>query len=191
MRRYTLEGLKAYYDMNSYIGKDDFIYFWKPEEKGDEVTKACLCQWYPCKFTVDGEEYNCAEQFMMAEKARIFGDKEMRDKILHSDDPSEIKHYGKKVKNFVEAVWTELSSDIVVRGNVAKFCQNPKLLCFLLLTGNKILAEASPYDTIWGIGMDEATALPLYPHVWKGQNKLGFALMEVRDIIRNKLRTDE
>ena len=190
MRNYTLEELKLAYDMNPYMGKDHFIYFWHPDEKGPDVTKACLCQWYPSKFSVDGQTYNCAEQFMMAEKARIFGDKEMREKILNSDDPSQIKKYGKQVKGFVDAVWEELSYDIVVRGNVAKFTQNTKLLCFLLMTENKVLVEASPYDKIWGIGMNEDTAKPLYPHVWKGQNKLGFALMEARDIIHRRLRAD-
>ena len=29
-------------------------------------------QWYPSPFVVDGVSYSCAEQFMMAEKTRLF-----------------------------------------------------------------------------------------------------------------------
>jgi ribA/ribD-fused uncharacterized protein len=36
-----------------------------------------------------------------------------------------------------------------------KFSQNEKFKEFLLSTNDKILVEASPYDTIWGIGMLE------------------------------------
>ena len=47
--------------------------------------------------------------------------------------------------------------DVVVKGNIAKFSQNEKLLDFLLSTDDKILVEASPKDTVWGIGLDESS----------------------------------
>src|SRR5579883_1488555 len=33
-------------------------------------------QWHGCTFRVDGVAYNCAEQYMMAQKAVLFGDEE-------------------------------------------------------------------------------------------------------------------
>lgn len=179
----TVGILKMIYDQVQTMGLDSFIYFWKPDEKEGEITKACLCQWYPCHFYVDDIKYNCAEQYMMAEKARIFGDKEIRAKILSESDPEKIKKLGREVKNFVPNIWDAISADVVVKGNYHKFSQNPNLLSYLLSTEKKVLVEASPYDKIWGIGMSEKEAYPLYPHVWKGENKLGFALMEVRDIL--------
>ena len=62
-----------------------------------------------------------------------------------------------------------------------KFAQNKDMLDFLKNTGDKILVEASPCDTIWGIGMSERDEGVEDPHNWKGSNLLGFALMEVRD----------
>ena len=47
--------------------------------------------------------------------------------------------------------------DVVVKGNIAKFSQNEKSLDFLLSTDDKILVEASPKDTVWGIGLDESS----------------------------------
>ena len=64
-----------------------------------------------------------------------------------------------------------------------KFSQNAEMLRFLKATENKIIVEASPCDTIWGIGMSERDDGVTNPHNWKGSNHLGFALMEVRDEI--------
>ena len=46
--------------------------------------------------------------------------------------------------------------------------------------------EASPVDVIWGIGMAKDHKSILDPTEWRGQNLLGFALMEVRDILMRK-----
>ena len=51
------------------------------------VTETCLSQWYPCRFEVEGVTYTSAEQYMMAEKAKSFGDEEIRAEILNTDDP--------------------------------------------------------------------------------------------------------
>jgi len=160
----------------------EFLYFWGHTSRSSKVTRACLSQWYPCRFVIDGVEYNCTEQFMMAEKARLFGDEQVRAQILGSSDPAVIKALGRKVSNFDEAKWNEHSSYIVKRGNFAKFSQNRALLSFLEWTSGKILVEASPYDRIWGIGMKESDGLT--PSQWMGKNKLGFALTEVRELIK-------
>ena len=159
----------------------EYVFFWGHKSKAGQVTKACLSQWYPSTFTVDGVTFNCAEQYMMAEKARVFEDEETYAKILASSDPKEIKALGRKVQNFSTEKWAEVSKDVVVKGNLHKFDQNPELKKFLINTGNKILVEASPYDTIWGIGLKDGDRNASNPTLWKGRNKLGFALMEVRD----------
>jgi predicted NAD-dependent protein-ADP-ribosyltransferase YbiA (DUF1768 family) len=48
-------------------------------------------QWWETKFAVDGVVYNCAEQYMMAEKARLFGDKIMETNIMSTRNPAEQK----------------------------------------------------------------------------------------------------
>ena len=76
---------------------------------------------------------------------------------------------------------------MILNGNYAKFTQNEALRQFLLSTGDSVLVEASPYDTIWGIGIDPENPNVQDPRQWRGQNLLGFALMEVRDEIRRSL----
>lgn len=166
--------------------KDDFVFFWGHTQKGDTVTKACFSQWYLCRFVVDGVTYNCAEQYMMAEKARIFGDEEVRRQILHETDQMTIKKLGRKVANYDDDVWCSKRFDVVIAGNIAKFSQNPQLQEFLLNTGDKVLVEASPKDKIWGIGLDEFNPSACDPDKWQGRNLLGFALMDVRQHLRER-----
>lgn len=165
------------------ISNPDFLFFWGHHSKPGKITKACLSQWYPCKFTVNGIHYNCAEQFMMAEKARIMEDEETRQKILISTDPQEIKVLGRQVRHFDESRWQKHRMSTVITGNFHKFMDNDDLKAFLLKTGDKILVEASPYDTVWGIGMKEDNPDCHNPRLWKGENLLGFALMDVRETI--------
>ena len=165
------------------LTRDDFVFFWGHEDRWKGLTKVCLSQWYQCPFVVEGQYYNCAEQYMMAEKARIFGDEEIRQQILAEYSQMAMKKLGRKVRNYDDEIWKEKRFDVVVKGNIAKFSQNEKLLDFLLSTDDKILVEASPKDTVWGIGLDESSPEAIQPRKWIGENLLGFALMEVRDIL--------
>ena len=147
------------------------------------VTETCLSQWYPCQFEADSVTYTSAEQYMMAEKARLFGDEEIRAEILNTSDPRKCKALGRKVRNFDKAVWNKEKEHIVRKGNTKKFLQNSALRSFLLSTGDKVLVEASPTDRVWGIGLGKNNPDALDPQKWRGQNLLGFALMNVRDFI--------
>lgn len=171
---------------NRKLTKDDFVFFWGHEDRSKGVSKVCLSQWYQCSFIVDGQYYNCAEQYMMAEKARIFGDEETRQQILAEYSQLAMKKLGRKVRNYDDDIWKKSRFDIVVKGNMAKFSQNAKLISFLMSTGDKIIAEASPKDNIWGIGLEETSPEAISPDKWLGENLLGFALMEVRDALSRK-----
>ena len=121
---------------------------------------------------------------MMAEKARLFEDKETLEKIMEARSQGKIKALGREVKHFDQTEWDKCKYTIVLTGNFQKFLQNPELKDFLLRTGDKILVEASPRDRIWGIGMGKANENAENPAAWRGRNLLGFALMEVRDELR-------
>jgi ribA/ribD-fused uncharacterized protein len=158
-----------------------YLFFWGHQPlPGGEIGKPCLSQWWPAPFTVDGDTYPTAEHFMMAEKARLFGDEETRARILQASHPKAAKALGRKVRGFSEESWCAGRFEIVVRGNLAKFGQNPALREFLENTGDRVLVEASPVDRIWGIGLAADDPRAEYPDQWRGLNLLGFALMEVR-----------
>jgi ribA/ribD-fused uncharacterized protein len=162
-------------------GQPGYLLFWghQPSPGGD-VGKECLSQWWPAAFSVDGVTYPSAEHFMMAAKAQMFGDTQTAELILAAPNPRAAKALGRQTRGFDEQRWAWARFDVVVAGNVAKFGQHPELLEYLLSTGNLILVEASPLDSIWGIGLSADDDRATSPEHWEGKNLLGFALMEVR-----------
>ncbi len=159
-----------------------YLFFWghKPQPDG-RIGKEVFSQWWVAPFEVEGQRYATAEHWMMAEKARLFGDEAALEKILAAGSPAQAKKLGRTVKDFNEHVWKEKRFEIVVAGNLAKFSQHEALKTFLLNTGSKILVEASPVDRIWGIGMSADNPDAENPAMWRGLNLLGFALMAVRE----------
>lgn len=164
----------------------EFLFFWghQPSEDGS-VTKSCFSQWWVAPFIVDGESYQTAEHWMMTAKAKLFNDKSSVAKILQAPEPLMAKKLGREVASFNPLIWDAKKVELVVQGNVHKFSQNESLKKFLLSTGNKIIVEAAPRDTIWGIGLGASNPKATNPALWRGENLLGFALMEVRDKLRN------
>ena len=163
-----------------------WVFFWgHTPSKDGSVTRSCFSQWWEgAPFEVEGVRYLSAEHFMMAGKARLFGDVATLEQILVKRHPRDAKMLGRKVANFDEEVWNEARFGLVVEGNKAKFSQHPALRDFLLGTGERVLVEASPVDRIWGIGLKGDAPEAEQPWKWKGLNLLGFALMEVRERLR-------
>lgn len=145
-----------------------------------------LSQWYLSDFIVDGIRYNTAEQYMMYMKAVIFHDKETARKILNTKSPKIQKLLGRQVKNFHVDKWNNKACSVVYKGNYAKFTQNEDLYNYLLSTAPKLLVEASPVDLIWGIGLDEETAIVTPKNQWKGKNWLGKTLTNLRNDLLTK-----
>lgn len=175
--KYDIDKIKRLYDS----GKEfKFLFFWghKPSKV---VGSFCFSQWYPSPFEFDNKTYLTAEHWMMASKARLFMDFEIEKQILSSSKPAQVKELGRKIKGFDENVWVENRFDLVVKGNIHKFTRNEEMKKFLLSTNDQVIVEASPYDTIWGIGLSRDSKNIENPHTWKGLNLLGFALMEVRE----------
>lgn len=151
------------------------------EEKFTFFWQGPLSQWHMCKFSVHHVDYNCTEQWMMAEKARLFNDRDTESLILKAKSPKEQKALGRQVKGFKEDVWSQHDMDIVEKGNYAKFTQNMHLLKILLAGEGTTFVEASPYDKIWGIGLAANDPRAMVRSQWKGQNKLGVVLTRLCD----------
>lgn len=139
-------------------------------------------QWYPSKFVDNtGTIYHNAEQYMMIQKAALFQDSDSIALMYNESNPAILKKLGRSIKNFDEEIWKQHRYNIVFQGNYLKFTQNPQLQKILLDTKDKIIAEASPTDDIWGIGLREQVARKKNRFEWPGQNLLGKALMKVRE----------
>ncbi|GAB3070641.1 NADAR family protein [Micromonospora schwarzwaldensis] len=159
-----------------------YLHFWghRPQRDGS-VGAGCLSQWWPAAFTVDGREFATAEHWMMWHKATLFDDHEVAARVLTATHPHRAKALGRQVRGFDEATWAARRREIVVAGSVAKFGQHDPLRRFLLGTGDRVLVEASPTDRVWGIGLTADDPRAADPATWRGENLLGFALMQARE----------
>lgn len=130
-------------------GTIPFLFFWghQPSKDGT-ITKSCFSQWWVAPFKVDGITYQTAEHWMMAGKAKLFGDEVALPKIVGSANPAAAKKGGRLVKNFDPEIWDKHKFELVVAGNWHKFSQHVALKEFLLNTGDQVLVEASPVDKI-------------------------------------------
>jgi ribA/ribD-fused uncharacterized protein len=149
---------------------------------------SCLSNWYTTRFICDetGKTFDNVEQYMMWRKAILFNDIKTANEIMKTDLPAMSKLLGRSVSNFNQNIWDKNCVDIVMRGCFLKFSQNEYIKDILLNTNDAILAEASPYDTIWGIGLTIKTANACKNESeWRGQNLLGKCLMNVREKLKN------
>jgi ribA/ribD-fused uncharacterized protein len=129
---------------------------------------------------IEGIKYPTVEHYFQAMKAKEFNDTEIYDKIVKSKTPKAAKALGKKVKNFVTEVWESKRDLIMETGVRAKFVQHPELRKELLATEDKLIGEADPRNTYWGIGTSMDLEKAKSPSKWRGQNKLGKILMTLR-----------
>ena len=157
------------------------VCFHNPDEEN-----GYLSNWYRSEFTLNGVRYSSLEQYMMHQKALCFGDSDSAAKILAADDPGRVKALGRGVAGYDNHVWNGVRQIIVYEGLLAKFSQNADLKEKLLATGSDTLAECAVNDTIWGIGLSMRDPDRLDPKKWRGQGLLGYALMQVRAVLRRQ-----
>ena len=132
-----------------------------------------LSNWYLSPFTVNGIDFSSMEQYMMYAKAICFGDQDIADRILGTDDVAEIKALGRMVKNYDDHFWSGVRQISVYEGLYAKFSQNSELKNILLKTGSESIVENTSSDYYWGCGTNGS-----------GKNMLGIILMEIRDKLK-------
>jgi len=171
----------------------DYTFFWSTNH-----VNGWASQWYRAPFTVtvkmDGVDrevkFLTNEHWMMLHKALLFNDLDVANEVLSingtsKQDMAAVKKLGRQVRNFKEDVWVQHRERMVTEGTVHKFRQNADLRGKLFATGETMLVEASPFDKIWGIGCEEATAISKGESKW-GLNLLGKALVEARRVLREE-----
>jgi len=162
-----------------------YVFFWRHTSEDATLGKECLSQWYPSPFEAYGHQFLTAEHFMMYRKAVLFEDDVTARRILQAETPNAVKALGRTVRGFDETVWQSHRFDVVAEGSLRKFTANPELRQYLLGTKDHVLAEASPTDCVWGIGLTAEDKHAKSPRHWRGLNLLGFALMLVRSRLRS------
>ena len=157
------------------------ICFHYPDE-----TNRYLSNWYLSDFFVNGILYSSMDQYIMYQKALLFDDMETAGQILNTTNAGKIKAFGRRVKNYEDILWNGMRQLIVYQGLLEKFQQNIELRDKLLATQEYKLAECAVQDKIWGIGLSMKDERRFDLNEWKGQNLLGFSLMRVRTMLKQK-----
>ncbi|MBK8801697.1 MAG: NADAR family protein [Fibrobacteres bacterium] len=162
------------------VTTEKFVLFWGEED--------IYSNFHPSKFELEGHVFHWSEQAFMWLKAVEFEDSRVAELILTQNpwnsSPLECKRMGRMVSPFDDKIWSVRGLEAMHRAVYAKFSQIEDLRRQLLASGDRILAEASPYDRIWGIGYGESDLEAQDQSKWKGQNLLGQVLMEVREKLR-------
>lgn len=168
------------YDKGDYI---PFVGFFGPNHP--------FSNFCPAPFEIGGNRFSCSEQYFMYRKAILFGDRNVAQRILdaYGKNPKVFKDLGRQVKGFTKTKWFKHRDVIMYDALYHKFTQNPDLKRKLVETDRAVLVETSPFDAIWGIKLGKHTRKGKKPtgwqnpHNWNGENRLGFLLMDLRDIL--------
>jgi len=136
--------------------------------------------WYKCDFTVNGQAWNCVEQYIMYQKALLFSDPVIAEKIRRSSDPQRHRYLGREVAGFDRMSWQRHCRQYAFEADLAKFSQNAPLRDMLLATNGKDFVEASPYDRTWGVGLSLGNSKIYDRRNWRGKNWAGEVLNAVR-----------
>ncbi len=155
------------------------IFFHRPDED-----YGFLSNWYRSEFETDGIRFTSAEQYIMYRKCMIFGDNDSANAVLATDDPQKQQIIGSKAAGYIDPIWKGMRQGIAMQGLLAKFIQNDELRKQLLDTGEAYLVACSHGDKVWGCGLSPDNDDRFFAEKWIGYNNLGFALMEVRSVLR-------
>lgn len=158
---------------------DKYVFFWQEYLSNWAIVPGGL------NFNVKGKEVTvpCSESIFMIYKALYFKDDETLEKMLQADNPRDVKHLGREVKNFDASAWSRVSTGYMSRAVKIRFDQDERFRNMLLddKYDGKTFVEASPYDGIWGVKMDENNPLIDDRKNWQGENRFGFVLTRLRN----------
>jgi len=161
------------------VREETFVFFWREYE-----LHGCLSNWFFSPFEAKGFQYLWVEQHLMHSKAKLMGDADTASDIMAANDPRECKRLGQAVRPWDEDLWRQMRPSILFEGLLQKFQQDANLREMLLMTGDAILAEASPRDKVFGIGLAASDPRASIRDEWRGENLQGEVLMQVREHLR-------
>ncbi|MFB2923263.1 NADAR family protein [Aerosakkonema funiforme] len=145
------------------------IYFYSNREE----PYGCFSNFSPHGFELDGFYWPTSEHYFQAQK---FVGTPYVDRIRLVKTPKDAAKMGRDRSFPLRPDWEQVKDDIMRRGVLRKFQTHTDIREVLISTGDELIVENSPIDYYWGCGADGS-----------GNNMLGKILMEVREILRDRI----
>lgn len=137
---------------------DEYVHFWGGP----------LSSFWHWGFRAHGSWWPTREHYFQAQKCI---DPKEEQAIHQAPSPQRAKTLGRQCQ--CRDNWEQIKYDVMVAAIKAQVASHKTLRELLLKTGDRVLAEDSPYDVVWG-----------FRH--GGQSLLGKALMQVRGELRER-----
>ena len=139
-----------------------------------------LSNFHPVNIVIDGQAFNCVEQFYQYCKAVKANQLNIANEILLTDDPVQMKRLGDRLQ--IDQWHGKTSDDVMRTALLAKF-NLPRFRRYLKSTEQRTIVEANKYDRYWACGLSSDNPNIRYSKSWQGKNKMGELLMNIRDMI--------
>ena len=138
-----------------------------------------LSNFYRCDFTFEDRSYTCVEEAYQSKKAEYYNRPDIATQVTTARDPALMKRQGDRLEN--DDWYTSGEAERIMTNIVrAKFVQCDRPARFLKNTNEVPIAEASPHDQFWGIGLSRMNKDCLSRDKWDGQNRMGRILEAIR-----------
>lgn len=134
---------------------------------------------------IDDTMYSSVLDYYLIEKAKFHNKPELETEILSQDDISEKYNVLSNIEESND--WTSLKmNDVLFKGNLTKFSQHKDLLHIIFQVGDRKLVKTGKDEKYWGIGLESMDLNSQKQDKWLGENKLGFILMKVKEVLVEK-----
>ncbi len=144
------------------------IYFYGTRDK-----YGCFSNFSRHGFELDGAWWATSEHYFQAQK---FAGTPHVEEIRQAKTPKEAAQMGRDRSRPLRSDWELVKDHIMRQAVLRKFETHADIREVLVSTGDELLVEKAPTDYYWGCGADGT-----------GKNMLGVILMEVREILRDRI----
>ena len=144
-----------------------------------------LSNFYLAPFDHNGSRFSCVEMALQSYKMEYAGRIDISNAIKKMEDPLTMKREAEKVHcpNWYNSGECDRYLKSILKSKFTQ-CMIPKKC--LLGTGERSLAEANPSDAYFGVGLAKSDPKIKDPSKWKGKNKMGVFLEELRSCLREQ-----
>ena len=145
------------------------ILFYSPRER----PYGCFSNFSAHGFTLDTAWWPTSEHYFQAQK---FAGTPHVEQVRLASSPMEAANLGRQRDLPLRADWEAVKDDVMRRAVLCKFETHADIRTLLLATGDAEIVENAANDYYWGCGADGS-----------GRNMLGVVLMQVRQILRERM----